>query len=303
MELSASPRRFAIFLQLPGLPTSFNWLGSDLGECAPFSLQAPMLRCLSHVLLKMLGKLKSGMKSKNVGDLLHRTRRVCQEFLSFLQTDSAVILFRAEADAFGEGLAKVRVADAEFRSDRRQTETLLTTKGDQRMRTLDQLIDATIEARAALKKTDHRQQMNSHGRKKVLICQRAAGGKCVAPFEAPQQIRLESSIKDRLAWLNDSRPNGFIEYGSLTLDPMLGPSGSNIGSIAVPHPRKEKKHRARLDRLRFPRVLTFKDPGAFGDKDDLIPLENSTVRPFKMVIGGMPGRRILGIRSYARKAD
>ena len=177
--------RFAIFLQLPGLLTSLNWLGFDLGERAPHSLQAPVLRCLSHVLLKMLGKLKSGMKSKNVGDLLHRTRRVRQEFLSFLQTDSAVILLRAEADAFGEGLAKVRVADAEFCSDRRQTETLLTTKGDQRMRTLDQLIDATIEAGAALKKADHRQQMNSHGRKKVLICQRAARGKCVTPFEAP----------------------------------------------------------------------------------------------------------------------
>ena len=144
-----------------------------------------MLRCLAHVLLKVLGKLKSRMKPKNVRDLLHRTRRVCQEFLSFLQPDLAVILLWAEANALRKSLAQVRVTDAEFRSDRRETEALLTTKSDQRMRTLDQLIDATIEARAALKKADHRQQMNSHGRKKVLICQRAAGGKCVTSFEAP----------------------------------------------------------------------------------------------------------------------
>ena len=110
-------------------------------------------------------------------------------------------------------------------------------------------------------------------------------------------------MKDRLAWLNNSGPNGLVEYGSLTLDPMLGPSRSNIGSIAVPHPRKEKKYRARLDRLRFARVLTFEHPRAFGDKDDLVALENSTGRPFKMVIGGMPCRRILGMRSYSRKAD
>ncbi len=109
-------------------------------------------------------------------------------------------------------------------------------------------------------------------------------------------------MKDRLAWLNNSRPNGFVEYGSLTLDPMLGPSGSNIGSIAVPHPRKEKKHRAGLDRLRFARMLTFEYPRTFGDKDDLVALENSTVRPLKMVIGGMPCRRVLGMRSYSREA-
>ena len=36
-----------------------------------------MLRRLAHVLLKVLGKLKSRMKPKNVRDLLHRTRRVC----------------------------------------------------------------------------------------------------------------------------------------------------------------------------------------------------------------------------------
>ena len=147
-----------------------------MGQRAPTQLQTPVLRCLSHVLLKMLGKLKSRVKPEDVGDFLHRTRCVREEFLSFLQTDTAIILLGAEADTFGEGLAKMRVADAESRSDRRQTETLLTAKGDQRMRTLDQLIDATIEARAALKKADHRQQMNSHGRKKVLICQRAAGG-------------------------------------------------------------------------------------------------------------------------------
>ncbi len=110
-------------------------------------------------------------------------------------------------------------------------------------------------------------------------------------------------MKDRLGWLNNSRPNGFVEYRSLTLDPMLGPSGSNIGSITMPHPGKEKKHRARLDRLRFARVLTFEDPRAFGDKDDLVALENSTVRPFKMVIGGMPCWRIFGMRRYSRKAD
>ena len=90
-----------------------------------------------------------------------------------------------EADAFGESLAEVRVADAEFGRDRRQTETLLTTKSNQRMRTLDQLIDAAIEAGAALKKPDHRQQMNSHRREEVLIRQRSAGGKCVASLEAP----------------------------------------------------------------------------------------------------------------------
>ena len=149
-----------------------------------------MLRCLSHVLLKMLGKLKSRVKPEDVGDFLHRTRCVREEFLSFLQTDTAVILLWAEADAFGEGLAKVRIADAEFRSDRRQTEALLTTKSDQRMRTLDQLIDAAIEARAALKKPNHREQMNPHRRKEVLICERTARGKCVATLKAPQQIRL-----------------------------------------------------------------------------------------------------------------
>ena len=110
-------------------------------------------------------------------------------------------------------------------------------------------------------------------------------------------------MKDRLAWLNNSGPNGLVEYGSLTLDPMLGPSRSNIGSIAVPHPRKEKKYRARLDRLRFARVLTFEHPRAFGDKDDLVALENSTVRPFKMVIGGVPCGRILRVRNYSRKPD
>ena len=110
-------------------------------------------------------------------------------------------------------------------------------------------------------------------------------------------------MEDRLTWLNNSRPNGFIEYRSLTLDPMLGPSGSDIGSITVPHPGKEKKHAARLDRLRLTRVLTFEDAGAFGNQDDLIALENSTVRPFKMVIGWMPGGRILGVRSHSRKAD
>ena len=110
-------------------------------------------------------------------------------------------------------------------------------------------------------------------------------------------------MKDRLTWLNNSRPNGLVKYGSLTFDPMLGPPGSDIGSIAVPNPGKKKKHRARLDRLRFPGVLTFENSGAFGDKDDLVALENSTGRPFKMVIGGMPCRRILGMRSYSRKAD
>ena len=96
-----------------------------------------------------------------------------------------IVLLWTEADAFGESLAEVRVADAEFGRDRRQTETLLTSKSDQRMRALDQLIDAAIEARAALKKPDHRQQMNSHRREEVLIRQRAAGGKCVASLEAP----------------------------------------------------------------------------------------------------------------------
>jgi hypothetical protein len=110
-------------------------------------------------------------------------------------------------------------------------------------------------------------------------------------------------MKDRLTWLNNSRPNGFIKDRSLTLDPMLGPTGSYLRSIAVPHSRKEKKHRARLDRLRFPRVLTFEDAGAFGDKDDLVALENPTVRPFKMVIGGMSGGGILRMRSYSRKTD
>lgn len=149
-----------------------------------------MLRCLAHVLLKVLGKLKSRMKPKNVRDLLHRTRRVCQEFLSFLQPDLAVILLWAEANALRKSLAQVRVTDAEFRSDRRETEALLTTKSDQRMRTLDQLIDAAIEARAALKKPNHREQMNPHRRKEVLICERTARGKCVATLKAPQQIRL-----------------------------------------------------------------------------------------------------------------
>lgn len=102
-----------------------------------------------------------------------------------MQTDLAVILLRAEADAFGEGLAKVRVANPELRSDRRQTEALLTTKSNQRMRTLNQLIDATIEAGAALKKANDGQQMNAHGREKVLIRQCAAGGKCVTSLEAP----------------------------------------------------------------------------------------------------------------------
>jgi hypothetical protein len=110
-------------------------------------------------------------------------------------------------------------------------------------------------------------------------------------------------MKDRLTWLNNSRPNGFVKYGPLTLDPMLGPPGSDIGSIAVPNPREKKKHRARLDRLRFTRVLTFENSGAFGDKDDLVGLENSTVRPFKMVIGGMPCGRIPRVRNYSRKPD
>ena len=110
-------------------------------------------------------------------------------------------------------------------------------------------------------------------------------------------------MKDGLTWLNNSRPNGFVEDRALTLDPMLGPAGSDIRSIAVPHPRKEEKQRARLNRLRFPRVLTFEDAGAFGDKDDLVALKNPTVRPFKMVVGRMPCRRILRMRSYSRKAD
>ena len=122
-----------------------------------------MLRCLSHVLLKVFGKLEGRMKPKNVGDLLHRPRRVCQELLSFLQTHSAVILLGAEPDAFCKSLSQVRVADTKFRSYRRQTEVFLTTKRDQRMSTLDQLINAAIEARAALKKADYREQMNSHG--------------------------------------------------------------------------------------------------------------------------------------------
>ena len=123
-------------------------------------------------------------ETKNIGDFLHRTRRICQ-IPELLQTDLTIVLLRAEADAFGEGLAQVRVADAELRSDRRQTEALLTTKSDQRMRTLNQLIDATIEARAALKKADYGQQMNTHGREKVLIRQRSAGGKGVTSLEAP----------------------------------------------------------------------------------------------------------------------
>ena len=110
-------------------------------------------------------------------------------------------------------------------------------------------------------------------------------------------------MKDRLTWLNNSRPNGFVKDGPLTLDPMLGPSGSDIRSITVPHPRKEEKHRARLNRLRFPGVLTFEEAGAFGDKDDLVALKNPTVRPLKMVVGGMSCRRILRMRSYSRKAD
>ena len=79
----------------------------------------------------------------------------------------------------------MRVADAELGSDRRQTETLLTAKRDQCMRTLDQLIDATIEARGALKKADYGEQMNAHRREKVLIRQCATGGKCVTSLEAP----------------------------------------------------------------------------------------------------------------------
>ncbi len=110
-------------------------------------------------------------------------------------------------------------------------------------------------------------------------------------------------MKNRLAWLNDSGLNGFVKYGSLTLDPMLGPSCRDIGSITVPDPRKKKKHRARLDWLRFTRVLTFEDAGAFGNKDNLVKLENSSLRPLKMVIGGMPRRRIFRVRSYSRKAD
>ena len=50
-------------------------------------------------------------------------------------------------------------------------------------------------------------------------------------------------------------------------------------------------------------MLTFENSGAFGDKDDLVALKNSTMRPFKMVIGRMPCRRILRMRSYSRKAD
>ena len=84
---------------------------------------------------------------------------------------------------------------------------------------------------------------------------------------------------------------------------MLGPSRGDIGSIAVPHPRKEKKHRARLDRLRFSRVLTFENSGAFHDKDDLVALEDSPMRPFKMVVRGMSCRRILRMRSYSRKTN
>ena len=144
-----------------------------------------MLRCFTQVLFKMLGKLKSRMKPKNIGDFLHRPGRVCEKFLSFLQSDLAVILLWAQADAFREGLAQVRVADAEFRRDRRQAEALLAAQSDQRMRALDQLIDAPVKARSALEKPDHRQEMNSHRREEVLICQRTARSKRVATFEAP----------------------------------------------------------------------------------------------------------------------
>ena len=110
-------------------------------------------------------------------------------------------------------------------------------------------------------------------------------------------------MKNGLTWLNNSRPNGFVEDGTLTLDPMLRPSDGDIRSIAVPYAGKEKQDRSRFDRLRFPGVLTFENSRAFGDKDDLVTLENSTMRPFKMVIGRMSCRRILRMRSDARKAD
>jgi hypothetical protein len=80
----------ATFLQLLGLASSLNWPGSKLGRRATLSLQTPVLWRLSHVLLKVLGKLKSGMKPKNVRDFLHRMGRICQKFLSFLQADLAV---------------------------------------------------------------------------------------------------------------------------------------------------------------------------------------------------------------------
>ena len=56
-------------------------------------------------------------------------------------------------------------------------------------------------------------------------------------------------MKDGLTWLNNSRPNGFVEDGALTLDPMLGPSGRDIRSIPMPYPGKEKKDCPGFNRL------------------------------------------------------
>ena len=111
-------------------------------------------------------------------------------------------------------------------------------------------------------------------------------------------------MKDGLTWLNNSRPNGFVEDGALTLDPMLGPSGRDIRSIPDAIPREREEGLSRIQPAEVPGCAHFpENSGAFGDKDDLVALKNSTMRPFKMVIGRMPCRRILRMRSYSRKAD
>ena len=109
-------------------------------------------------------------------------------------------------------------------------------------------------------------------------------------------------MKDGLTWLNNSRPNGFVEDGALTLDPMLGPSGRDIRSIPDAIPREREEGLSRIQPAEVPGVLTFENSGAFGDKDDLVALKNSTMRPFKMVIGRRPAGGYC-TRSYSRKAD
>lgn len=125
-------------------------------------LRTPVLRRLPEMILELLGKLKGGMEPEDICNLLYRTCCAREQFLRLLQADLAMILFGTETDPLRERLSQMRVAHAEFGSDRGKTETFLAAEGDERMGPFDQLVDPPIESRRTLQVADHREQMRAH---------------------------------------------------------------------------------------------------------------------------------------------
>ena len=197
----------------------------------------------------------------------------------------------------------MRVAHAKLACKRGQAQTFLATQCDECMRALDQFIDAAVEMRSALQVANHRKKVSAHRRYEVLIRQDAPSRERVAALKAAQQVRLQPRLQYGLGRLHDSGANGLVKNRTLALDPMFRPAHGGIRFISMPRSRKQDKHRAGFHGARLARVLAFKEARALRNKDDLIALEHPSTGPFKMVACRMPGRGILCVRLYSRKAN